>query len=74
MDGVVNENHQNKQGGKMQVMEPSNKTRSIEIEDFKKKLIDALYDEELKLWHASEPSEAGFNLGIYRAIEVVKEL
>lgn len=54
-------------------MEPTNKTLSIEIEDFKKRLISALWDEELSLWHNSDPSDAGWNAMISRAAEIVKE-
>ena len=55
-------------------MEPKNKTLSIELEDIKKQIIDALYDEEIALWHGSDPYEGGFNIALRRAIEVVREV
>lgn len=50
------------------------KTLAIELEDLKKKIIDAIYEEELNLWHGSALIDEGWNAGIRRAVEVVKEI
>lgn len=51
-----------------------NKTLAIELEDFKARLISALYDEELALWHGSSMADGGWNNAIFRAVEVVGEV
>ena len=55
------------------MMEAKNKTLAVEIEDFKTRLIEALWQEEQRLWHGSEREDAGWNNAITRAVEVVRE-
>ena len=54
--------------------EAKNKTLAIELEDLKKKIVDALWDEELSLWHGSSSTDEGWNAAIRRAVEVVGEI
>ena len=55
------------------MIKPTNKTLAVEIEDFKTRLIEALWQEEQRLWHGSEREDAGWNNAITRAVEVVRE-
>ena len=54
--------------------EAKNKTLAIELEDLKKKIVDALWDEELSLWSGSASSDEGWNAAIRRSVEVVGEV
>ena len=56
------------------MIKPKNKTLAVEIEDFKTRIIEALWQEEQRLWHGSGREDAGWNNAITRAVEVVKEI
>ena len=49
-----------------------NKTIAIELEDYKNRILEAVANEETKLWHGSSQADEGFNNAVERIYELIK--